>query len=187
MPTRRIFLTALVALLAGCAMTRSATISLSTFDAPRDGPRARVRLVTERPAPVLYPDRTCVGGTRRGAGIAPGSRPGPFGTGAGQKIGIPAVAVSGGRYVTETQVKAGEPITLSLSAGGCMDNRCVMNAPLCTVSRSFVPETGQDYVATILLHGQECEVEMFRIVTQQGRTRLMAEQTTAASRCPVSN
>ncbi len=89
--------------------------------------------------------------------------------------------------MTETQVKAGEPITLSLSAGGCMDNRCVMNAPLCTVSRSFVPETGQDYVATILSYGQECEVEMFRIVTQQGRTRLMAEQTMAASRCPVSN
>ncbi|MDH4907407.1 hypothetical protein [Xanthomonas euvesicatoria] len=187
MPTRRILITALVALLAGCGMTRSASISLSTFDAPRDGPRARIRLVTERPAPVLYPNRTCVGGAIRGAGIAPSSRPGPFGTGAGQKIGIPAVAVSGGRYVTETQVKAGEPLTLSLSAGGCMDNRCVVNAPLCTVSRSFVPEAGQDYVATLLLQGQQCEVEMFRIVTQQGRTRLMAEQTVAASRCPVSN
>ncbi|AYO96173.1 hypothetical protein [Xanthomonas axonopodis] len=187
MPTRRILITALVALLAGCGMTRSASISLSTFDEPRDGPRARIRLVTERPAPVLYPNRTCVGGAIRGAGIAPSSRPGPFGTGAGQKIGIPAVAVSGGRYVTETQVKAGEPLTLSLSAAGCMGNRCVVNAPLCTVSRSFVPEAGQDYVATLLLQGQECEVEMFRIVTQQGRTRLMAEQTVGASRGPVSN
>ncbi|WP_080960619.1 hypothetical protein [Xanthomonas arboricola] len=187
MRTERVLLAAMMVLLAGCGATRSAALSLSTFDEPSDGLRARIRLVTERPAPMLYPNRTCVGGTSRDAGIAPSSRPGPFGTGAGQKIGIPPVAVSGGRYVTETHVRSGEPITLSLSAGGCTDNRCVLNTPLCTVSRSFVPATGQDYVATILSRGPECEVEISRIVTQQGRTRLMAEQTAAASRCPSSN
>ncbi|APO97034.1 hypothetical protein [Xanthomonas vesicatoria] len=187
MPTERLILTALMMLLAGCGAIRSSAISLSTFDEPRDGPRARLRLVTERPAPELYPNRSCIGGNIQGAGIAPSSRPGPFGTGSGQKIGIPAVAVSGGRFVTEAHLRAGEPITLSLSAGGCMDNRCSLNTPLCTVSRSFVPQAGQDYVATIFSRGPECEVEVSRIVIQQGRTRLMAEQTSPASRCGASN
>lgn len=124
---------------------------------------------------------------QQGAGIAPSSRPGPFGTGAGQEIGIPAVAVSGGRFVTEAHLRAGEPITLSLSAGGCMDNRCSVNTPLCTASRSIVPQASQDYVATILSRGPECEVDVSRIVIQQGRTRLTAEQTSPASRCAASN
>lgn len=138
-------------------------MAFSTYQEPDDGPRARVRLISDQPSPFVYPARACADTSAAGAGVAPDSRPGLMNGLEYRTIGMPKVAVAGGRAITEIYARAGEPIAFTLTAGGCGQNFCPQDRSLCHQTRTFVPAENTDYVATIWRQAGACEIHVFQI------------------------
>lgn len=173
-------------LLTGCAVMGTMKMAFSTYEEPADGPRARLRLINDQPSPFIYPARECVRNGAKGSGVAPGSRPDLMNSLEARRIGMPSAPVPGGRSVAEMYVRAGEPITFSLSAGGCGKNLCPIDdqqRSICSQARSFVPKENVDYVATILKQGDTCDIHLFRIEPKGKRHVVVPEPSEIASPC----
>jgi len=92
--------------------------------------------------------------------------------------------------VTEIYARAGEPITFSLTAGGCAQNTCPMDKEdlaLCSQARSFTPTENADYVATIMKEGQTCDIHLYRIEAQGKRHVPVPEPSLVVTQCPPAN
>lgn len=181
-------LTALVVAFAltACSIAGMVKMNLSTYEEPLDGPRARLRLISDQPSPFVYPGLACADNAAKGAGVAPESRSGPMGGLEHRKIGMPSAPVPGGRAMTELYARAGEPITFTLTAGGCAQGMCPMDATeksLCHQTRTFVPDEGVDYVATILRKGAACDIQLFRIVPRAKQSGIVLAPSEVVSQC----
>lgn len=167
--------------LTACGVTDHVKRAFAKYEEPVDGPRARVRLISDQPSPYGYSGQSCMGAPKAGAGATPGT--GPFGGIEYRTIGMPKIAVEGGRAVTEIYVRAGEPFTFRLVAGGCSKAGCPVDKWSCDATRSFVPADGEDYVATIVRRGQSCPIELYRIAAQGNSYVLVPQVSSAAGDC----
>lgn len=179
-------------LLTGCTTIGEIRQALSTYEEPNRDPRARIRLISDRAAPFIYPARACVDPGAAGAGAARDPDSGAqIDNGLGYRtIGIPAVPVAGGRAITEIYARAGEPITFTLAAGGCGSNWCPVDKiekEICVQSRSFTPDANTDYVATIRRQGAACDIELYRVVERGSDHAVVPEDSAVASECTQSN
>lgn len=175
-----------VMILAGCTIVGEIKAGLSTYEEPTDGPRARLRLVSDQTAPFVYPARACIDPDAAGSGVAPDSRPGMRSALKYRTIGMPNVAVAGGRAMTEIYAQGDEPITFTLTAGGCGQYSCPLDKiekATCTQSRTFIPEASVDYVASIRRIGASCDIQLFRIVMRGQHSGVVPEDSEVASQC----
>ena len=130
----------MAAVCAGLGACSSVGTQFSKMDEPAAGERARVRVAANMLVKGV-PESACVDWRKPGAGTIFGGIVGSSGY-RGRSIGMPDPNQLTGRHSGEFYAAGGKPLTVSL-----------INTPesrmRCTISITFVPQTGRDYEITM--------------------------------------
>lgn len=155
MKIHSIYMVVFMTLLSGCSALRSNV----ALEQPKEGPRARVRVITpsvfnEYRGVRAYPNQACIADNKApGNGNVVGTQFGFEKSLTGQKLGMPesASSVKEDNNQAEVFVAANQPITFkylkpdSASVTVIAGFKSTVRLPGCIAAVSFIPEAGADY------------------------------------------
>lgn len=149
------------AALAGCGNIAAVRSFSTAYQAPADGERAKIRIVSNGMVRGV-PDSSCVDWRKAGAGVMVVSQKG-FANQNNQNLSMPpnkaGYKLIKGQNIalSELYIPASKPFTLSFLSTGYFSGTTKYS---CQKSISFVPEAGKNYEAISMEYGRDCLLQV---------------------------